>query len=126
MKSIWLAGLVGIGGSLGTLIRYGIGRWALAKRKPSFYGTLIVNLAGPFAMGVLIGLRQEQEHAAMYALAGIGILGGLTTYSTLNVQKATMRRDGSKRTLAYYLAATYFGGFGLTAIGVGLGYILHT
>ena len=126
MSSIWLVGLVGIGGSVGALIRYGIGRWAAVKQKPSFYATLIVNLAGSFAIGVIIGVQLEQEHAAAYALTGIGILGGLTTYSTLNVQKATMSRSGSRRTLTYYLAATYIGGFGLTALGIGLGYLLHT
>ncbi|MCD9024261.1 fluoride efflux transporter FluC [Cohnella silvisoli] len=126
MNESGLVILVGIGGALGALMRYGIGRLFVAKHKPSFYGTLIVNLAGSCAMGLFIGLHLEQEHLAAYAFAVIGILGGLTTYSTLNVQKATMCQKGSRITLALYLGATYFGGFGLTAIGVGLGDLLHT
>jgi len=127
MSGIGLAFLVGIGGAAGTLLRFGVGRWLASMGKPGLYGTLIVNLAGSLAMGLLIGLGWERDHAAAYALSGIGFLGGLTTYSTLNVQKATLVRDGagSRRTLVLYLAATYAGGFALTAVGVGLGYFLH-
>ncbi|RED65866.1 fluoride efflux transporter FluC [Cohnella lupini] len=126
MKSIWLAGLVGVGGSIGALMRYGISRATVASRKPAYYGTLLVNLAGSFAIGMFIGFELESEHVAEYAFYGIGILGGLTTYSTLNVQKVTMLRQERGRVLVYYLAATYVGGFGLTAAGAGLGYLLHT
>jgi CrcB protein len=126
MNGMWLACLVGIGGAAGTLLRYGVGRLLLAKNKPGYYGTLSVNLAGSLAMGLLIGLRLEQENAAAYALAGIGFLGGLTTYSTLNVQKATLSGSGSRRTLTLYLGATYIGGLGATALGFALGTYLHT
>jgi CrcB protein len=126
MNDLSFALLVGVGGAFGTLMRYGIGRLAAAKHKPGYYGTLLVNLAGSFVMGLFIGLHLEQEHLAAYAFAVVGILGGLTTYSTLNVQKATMSQNDSRKALAIYLGATYVGGFGLTAIGVGFGYFLHT
>ncbi|KIL36189.1 hypothetical protein SD71_09565 [Cohnella kolymensis] len=124
--SVWLFALVGAGGTIGSLVRYGAGRWVTGKGKASFYGTLIVNLAGSFAMGMLIGLGLESVHRAEYAFFGIGVLGGLTTYSTLNVQKATMWQEGKRRTLAFYIGATYLGGWILTAAGVGLGYLLST
>jgi len=125
MREFGLAILVGAGGAAGTLLRYGVGRLFASKRKPAYFGTLAVNLSGSLAMGVLIGLGLEERNAAAYALAGIGFLGGLTTYSTLNVQKATLSRDGKRRTLVPYLAATYLGGFALTALGVALGVYLH-
>ncbi|WP_256761561.1 CrcB family protein [Cohnella sp. WQ 127256] len=126
MNSLWIACLVGIGGAIGSLIRYEVGRWVVRKMKMSYIGTLLVNLVGSFAMGLLIGINLEQEHFAVYACCGIGILGGLTTYSTLNVQKALMNESNSRHTLAYYLLATYVGGFSLTAAGVGFGYLIHT
>lgn len=126
MNSIGLAVLVGIGGSIGALLRYGIGRMVVNKHKPSFYGTLLVNLAGSFVLGLFIGIGLEQQYAEIYACAGIGLLGGLTTFSTLNVQKVNLHQSGSRSTLAYYIAATYIGGLSLTAIGVGLGYLIHT
>lgn len=124
--SIGLAVLVGIGGAIGSLLRYGIGRLFIAKRRPGYHGTLIVNLTGSLAIGIFIGLNWEHQAVAAYAFTVIGLLGGLTTYSTLNVQKATMVRNAQRRVLAGYLAATYLGGWTLTAIGVGLGYLLHT
>ncbi|WP_373229867.1 CrcB family protein [Cohnella sp.] len=124
--SLWLALLVGAGGAIGSLLRYGIGRLVIARQKPSFYGTLIVNLAGSFAIGIFIGLNWEHQYQAVYAFTVIGLLGGLTTYSTLNVQKATMVNNESRHVLAGYMAATYLGGWSLTAIGVGLGYLLYT
>jgi CrcB protein len=124
--NLWLALLVGAGGAIGTLFRYGVGRYVIAKEQPSIYGTLIVNLSGSLIIGLFIGLHLEQEYDEAYALMGIGILGGLTTYSTLNVQKAMMIASGSRRALAQYMGATYVGGFILTAAGVGLGYLLHT
>lgn len=126
MNGLWLAALVGIGGLIGALLRYGFGRLTIRKSKPSYYGTLFVNVLGAFVIGLFIGLNLEQEHAATYAFAGIGVLGGLTTYSTLNVQKVTLYRNGSRKTLVYYLALTYVGGFALTVLGVGLGDLLHT
>jgi CrcB protein len=126
LMSVWLVTIVGAGGALGALMRYGVGRLVVAKRKPSFYGTLIVNLVGSFVMGVFIGIHLEQEYQSVYAFMGIGILGGLTTYSTLNVQKAMMSHKQSRRVLVLYLGATYVGGLILTAAGVLLGYVLHT
>jgi len=127
MSGFGLACLVGLGGSAGALLRYGVGRWIAAEGKPGFYGTLVVNLVGSLAMGVLIGIGLEQRNAAVYALTGISFLGGLTTYSTLNVQKATLYRGGgaARRTLYLYLAATYVGGFALTAAGVGAGSLIY-
>lgn len=124
--SVWLFTLVGAGGALGALMRYGVGRLIVAKGKPSFYGTLIVNLVGSFVMGLFIGIHLEQEYHSLYAFMGFGILGGLTTYSTLNVQKATMSNKQSRRALAFYLGATYVCGLILTSAGVLLGYVSHT
>lgn len=126
LMSLWLFALVGAGGALGSLVRYGAGRWVSGKGRAPFYGTLIVNLAGSFAMGLLIGLGLDSDNRAEYAFLGIGVLGGLTTYSTLNVQKATMWSQGNRRILTIYIAATYLGGWILTAAGVGLGYLLST
>ncbi|MFC5467246.1 fluoride efflux transporter FluC [Cohnella suwonensis] len=126
MSQFGIACLVGLGGAIGALARYGASRAAAAKKKPGFYATLAVNLAGSFLMGLFIGCRLESGHAVLYAFAGTGILGGLTTYSTLNVQKASLLRSGAKRTLLYYVAATYAVGFGLTALGVAIGDMMLT
>lgn len=110
--------LVGAGGVIGTMLRYGAGLVATKLGKPGFFATLGVNLVGCFFMGVCIGLgwQRTEEHA--YAFAATGILGGLTTYSTLNVQKTTLKGAESSKTIVLYLIATYAGGLLMTAAGV--------
>ncbi len=129
--SLLTIGLVGLGGAIGTLIRYGAGRLAARKNKPSYLATLTVNLTGCFLIGLLIGLRWQDQHEAMYAFAATGVLGGLTTYSTLNVQKATMARTSSRKALGLYWLSTYAGGVLLTAAGAAvshfsIGYLITT
>jgi CrcB protein len=123
--SAGLVWLVGAGGTLGALMRYGVGRFIAAKGKPGYIATLIVNLVGSFVIGLFIGMRLDTNHHASYVFLAVGILGGLTTYSTLNVQKATLGLTVPKRTIAIYLSCTYIGGLVLTAIGAGLGSYLH-
>ena len=129
--SLLTIGLIGIGGAIGTLIRYGAGLLAARKNKPTYLATLAVNLSGCFVIGLLLGLGWQAKHETIYAFVATGILGGLTTYSTLNVQKATMPRTSSRKTLALYLFATYAGGALLTAAGAavchfGIGYLFTT
>lgn len=110
--------LVGAGGVIGTLARYAAGLLAAKLGKPGFLATLAVNLVGCFFMGWCIGLgwQRTEEHA--YAFAATGILGGLTTYSTLNVQKTTLQGAATRKTIVLYLIGTYAGGLLMTAAGV--------
>lgn len=117
----WLFLLVGSGGAAGALARYGAGRWVARRGWRAFYATLAVNLAGSFAAGFLLGAQVRSEQPNLYALIGTGFLGGLTTFSTLNVQKASLAAEGQGRTLAKYAAATYAGGWAFVAAGFGLG-----
>lgn len=77
--------LVGVGGMLGTLARFGVGNLI----SPSWAATLTVNLLGAFLMGLLVGAiatrggTDSPRRSAVNALAGTGFLGGFTTYSAL-------------------------------------------
>src|SRR5262249_36337158 len=78
--------LVAVGGAIGTLLRYHI---SLAMREllPSYAasGTLVVNVIGSLAIGYLLGLSHEAKSLsdATRLLVVVGILGGLTTFSSL-------------------------------------------
>ena len=89
--------LVGLGGAVGALTRYGVGLAAARVLGKGFpWGTLIVNVAGCFAMGIVLeviadleahspeGLTASirQQLILWHKLVAIGFLGGLTTFSS--------------------------------------------
>ena len=88
---------VAIGGALGSLSRYGVGVAAarfLGKGFP--WGTLAVNVAGCFIMGIVLQLIAELESssgqtstinarlAILHSAVAVGYLGGLTTFSSFS------------------------------------------
>ena len=97
--------LIAVAGAAGVLARYGIGQLT-----PSLWATFSVNVAGSFAVGLLVHLGRDWSSEARDAV-GIGFLGGFTTFSTFTVQ-AVLETDGGRPGLA----ALYVG----ASVGVGL------
>jgi CrcB protein len=95
----WLAdgGLVGLGGAVGTILRYWVSGAVYlivpAPRVP--WGTLVVNVAGCFAIGLLGGLADTRgvltASARLFLL--IGVLGGFTTFSTFGYETLGLLRE---------------------------------
>lgn len=91
------AAVVGSGGFIGALARYGLS--GLVHRQVPFatfpYGTLVVNLMGCFAIGVVAGLAEARQlfGPEFRTFALIGILGGFTTFSTFGYETFGMLRD---------------------------------
>jgi fluoride exporter len=80
------------GGAVGGIGRLYISRWSASHLGSRFpWGTLIVNLAGAFVIGVLGGLIAEGSLAAMFLLTGV--LGGFTTVSSLSLQTLDLLRE---------------------------------
>ncbi len=117
----WLMMLTGAGGAVGAAVRYAVSRWFARRGWRPIFATLLVNLTGSFALGLLVGMQLQAGRPDLYALLGSGFLGGMTTYSTLNVQKAQLAGEGDRRTLARYLVLTYAGGGLLTGLGLWMG-----
>jgi CrcB protein len=118
----WTWVLVGAGGAAGAVLRYTVGRWFLRWGAHPTRATLTVNLAGSLAIGFLAGLEFRMGHPVLNSLLAAGFLGGLTTFSTLNVQKALLAGEGDKKALASYIFAAYAGGWILTAAGIAAGH----
>ena len=118
--------LVGSGGFLGALVRYGLS--GLVHRQVPLttfpYGTLVVNLTGCFAIGVVSGLAESRQlfGPEFRTFALIGILGGFTTFSTFGNETFAMFRDEE-----YLLAASNIGGHVILSLAlVWLGYAITT
>jgi fluoride exporter len=90
--------MVGIGGLLGALGRYGLS--GLIHRFPGTsgfpYGTLVVNLLGCLLIGVAAGLMEGRQMFSpeLRVFALIGVLGGFTTFSTFGYESFMLLRDG--------------------------------
>jgi CrcB protein len=81
--------LVGLGGAIGSVLRYLVSLVAAHWLGAEFpYGTMIVNLSGAF----VIGLVQEIGSDALLLPDNVrlflttGMMGGLTTYSTFSYE----------------------------------------
>jgi CrcB protein len=107
-----------IGGALGTLARF-----LLDTAHPVSPGhfpltTLIINLSGSLAIGLLIPLLEPVNQRAPWArpLLVIGVLGGWTTYSTLAVDSVQLWHHGHVGLMVGYLAATVIGGIAAVVV----------
>ena len=117
-----------LGGGLGSASRYLIGQWAAATLGVGFpYGTLIVNMAGCFALGLLVQVAVAGSwHGDVRAALAAGFLGGFTTYSSFNQETLTMFLNGASAAAALNVAVTLVGGLAAGALGLAAGRILST
>ena len=90
---MWNVFLVGTGGGIGAVLRYGISM-GLKSVFPGYAaaGTLFVNVVGSLAIGYLLGTPHDQKSVSESTrlFAAVGILGGLTTFSSLTHETATL------------------------------------
>lgn len=96
--------LVAAGGFAGANLRY-----VVSVLAPGLLGTLVVNAAGSFALGVLVYAAADSDVLGERArrLLGTGFLSSLTTYSTFAVQTAGV----SPRLMVANVVANYLLGF---------------
>jgi len=89
MASLTQAALVALGGAAGSVLRFALNGWA-QRQFPSFApaGTLIVNVVGCLAIGIVMAtLRERPTHAREFqTLLVTGLLGGFTTFSAFGYQ----------------------------------------
>ncbi len=103
-----------LGGAIGAGARYLLG-FVLA----SPWTTLAVNLIGGLAMGLLIGaLARESDSWRLFA--GVGVLGGFTTFSAFGLESWSMIARGAYPLAAFYIVASVVGAILLTGLGLWL------
>lgn len=113
---------VAVGGGIGTLVRYLI-EGVIARRQSSPFplSTLVINVTGSTALGVVVGaVSSGSLPPSVVAWAVGGFLGGYTTFSTFTYETVRLVEDGALRYAAWNLLLSG----PLSFFGAGLGYVL--
>ena len=101
-----------VGGAVGTLARAGLE--ALAAPDPGRWPwpTFIVNIVGAFLLGYFVTRLLERLPTSSYRrpLLGTGLCGGLTTFSTMQVETIKMLEHGHYGLAAGYTVASVAAG----------------
>ena len=96
--------VIGLGGALGSMLRFGIGTFidsGMSKGTgPIFpWGTIVVNITGCFIIGFIATISVAGEGRIYLSpltrsFITIGILGGYTTFSSFSLQTLTLAQAG--------------------------------
>ena len=109
-----------LGGGVGAALRFALATWVDQRVEAAFpWGTLAVNVAGCFAIGLLVTLA-DQTHwippaARLFAVAGV--LGGFTTFSTFGMETWTLVSEGRAVVAFANVAASVLAGVAAVIVG---------
>lgn len=115
--------LVASGGAIGSVARYLVGvlmTRAFGANYP--YGTLTVNVAGGFLMGLFIGIMAQRLEGSMdlRLFVAVGIMGGFTTFSSFSLDVAVLWERGELLTALIYVLANVILSIGALFLGLWL------
>lgn len=112
--------VVGLGGALGTLLRHGVSVWLPHAAGQVPWSTLLVNVVGCGVIGAFMVAITETavSHRLLRPFVGVGVLGGLTTFSTYAVDVVELVLAGRPRLALGYLAGTVLATLAAVVLGV--------
>jgi CrcB protein len=115
-----------VGGGVGSVLRYLIGVWSAAAFGVAFpYGTMIVNLTGCLALGLVVQLAIAGSwHGDVRAAIAAGLLGGFTTYSSFNQETLALLASGATGAAILNIVITLAAGLAAGAVGLAAGRLL--
>jgi CrcB protein len=114
---------IAVAGAAGALARYWVDG-LVAERAGGFpWGTLVVNVTGTFALGVLFVLTTERLAVEPWVrtTVGIGFLGAYTTFSTFSLETYRLLEDGALWLALANALGSLVAGLAAVAAGIAFG-----
>jgi len=118
-----LAVVVGAGGAVGSVLRFLVTTAVARVAGTAFpYGTVLVNIVGSFAIGVLYVWLMERAGAnpEVRAFLIVGVLGGFTTFSSFSLETVTLLMQASYTRAVLNVIASVLLCVGCTWLGIQL------
>lgn len=112
--------LVGIGGAVGAMARYGFGS-VVGRLAGDFpLSTLIINVLGSLLMGLLVGwlartTPEVQNEIRLFV--AVGVLGGFTTFSSFSLDAIVLIERGEVLQAGLYILGSVL----LSVLGLAVG-----
>ena len=103
--------LVFVGGGLGSMVRFSLGRWVNALHSHDFpWGTLVVNIVACLILGFVIGLADHKHIISPTARLfwTVGFCGGFSTFSTFSNETLYLLQSGLTLSLVLYIGLSLF------------------
>ena len=113
--------IVGLGGAVGSMLRYAVQKIFQAQSAAVFpTGPLLVTIAGCFLIGILWSMvsRSLSWNEEMKLLLMTGFCGGFTTFSAFTLEGIGLLKENKTALFFVYLTASVVGGLLATFIGI--------
>ena len=111
--------LMALAGGVGAAARYGVDVGLSPPRAARLpHATLVVNVTGSLALGLLVGTSAGHD---LLTVAGTGLLGGYTTFSSASVEVARRALDGRRVDGLLTAIAMLIGCVAAASVGVSVG-----
>lgn len=108
--------LVGIGGAIGSMLRFGTAQLIGVRSLP--LATLTVNIVGSFLIGILFGLSSKNNLSDYsWKFFAVGICGGFTTFSSLSLEGLQLIHQQRFFVFLLYFTGSIVAGLAATYIG---------
>jgi CrcB protein len=114
--------LIALAGGIGAATRFLVDSWVAARLRATLpAGTVVVNVSGSLALGLLTGWAVRHAGGGdLAAVLGTGFLGGYTTFSTASVEAVRLARGGRGGTALIHALLMVVLSLGAASLGLWL------